>query len=955
MPHDEHSPSSGEASAAEIALDPRAAERQIEERVVSVARELAEEVAGDRAGRAVTATASFERDIGLGSLERVELLTRLEAELGRNLGERFLMLDSAREIARAAATVPVSRAGRAASSPRESATAAVRVDDVSTLADALYRRAAAEPNRVHVVLHTDTGIHKVRYAELWDGAARIASALRERGVRRGDPVAIMLPTGLDYLQSFMGVVAGGGIAVPLYPPARLDRIADYLQRQAKILANANATVLIAMEEAVPIARLLHRDAPALESIVTASALRKDAEPLSNWEGTASDAAVIQYTSGSTGDPKGVVLTHDNLLANMRAIASGVQMSPTDAIVSWLPLYHDMGLIGAWLNALVHGIPLTLMSPLAFLARPERWLWAIHEQRATLSPAPNFAFELCVRRIRDDALAGLDLSSWRIASNGSEAVSIATLDRFAERFAPFGFKREALLPVYGLAESSVALCFPPMGRPPLVDVVERGPFEHERRAVAATSPSTAPITFVSVGVPLPGHDVRIVDEERRAAPDRVVGRLEFRGPSCTSGYYRNPEATRRLIAPDGWLDSGDLAYRANGELFITGRIKDLIIKGGRNLVPHEIEEAVGAVGGIRKGCVAAFGVTDAASGTERLVVLAESRMATAEEIARLEQEVVRAVAASTGVPPDVVRIVPPGAVPKTSSGKIRRNAARDAFERGDLGRAPGAPWSVRLALALSVAGRAARRAGQRVARGAQMVYLAVAWLVALVVLGPVVALLFFALPAGRPMRGLARFIARVMLGVSGCRIDVDGAEHLPRRGPLVLVCNHASYVDTPLLLAALPVDFVFVAMNEVLTWPVVGRLVRRGEHVTVDRWHMRQSVDDAAAVERRLRAGDAVLFFPEGGFARARGLRAFRFGAFESAAVAGAPVVPIALRGAREVLPDGGRFPRPRRLHVWVGEPMYAAGSDWPSVLALRARAANAIAAHCGEPRMDGSI
>ncbi len=931
------------------------AQQRTEERVLAIARDLARELSGDRAANAVTPTASLERDVGFGSLERVELLMRLETELGRELDDRFLLLDTPREIARAIPGAPILRAVPLPTAIREPVAAPVRLDDVTTLVDALHRRATAEPNRVHVMLQTDGQTQRITYAELWDGAARIARSLVDRGVKRGDPVAIMLPTSLDYLQSFMGVLAAGGVAVPLYPPARLDRIVEYLQRQARILANANARLMISMEEAVPVARMLHHAAPALETIVTGSALRTSAEPILEMACEGRDAALIQYTSGSTGDPKGVLLTNANLLANIRAIAAGVQLAPTDAAVSWLPLYHDMGLIGTWLSSMVHGIPLTLMSPLSFLARPERWLWAIHEQRATLSPAPNFAYELCVRKIRDEALVGLDLSSWRCASNGSEPVSAATLDRFALRFAPFGLRREALFPVYGLAECSVALCFPPVGRAPLVDVVEREPFEREARAVPAGANAAAPLSFVSVGKPLPGHEVRLVEDHDKDVGERIVGRLLFRGPSCTSGYYRNPEATSRTISSDGWIDSGDLAYRANNELFITGRVKDLIIKGGRHLVPQEIEEVVGGIDGIRKGCVAAFGVPDETSGTERLVVLAESRTTDDTEQARLEREAVAAVAAEVGVPPDVVRIVPAGTVPKTPSGKIRRGAAREAFEARRLGRQPRVPLRIRARLALGAAGSALRAAARVAMRALQVSYLFVAWTVALVLLGPAIAVLMFALPRGSPVRALCRAIARVAVEISGCRVTVEGREHVPRNGPVVFVTNHTSYADTPILVAALPLDFVFVAMTEILSWRVIGTLARRGRHLTVDRWHMRQSVADAAAVERRLRAGDAVLYFAEGGFSRARGLRPFRLGAFEASATTGAPVIPIALRGSRELLPADTRVPHPGKVRVWIGEPIQPAGSDWKAAIDLRDRAADAIAAHCGEPRLQSFI
>ncbi|GMV09665.1 MAG: hypothetical protein AMXMBFR55_13990 [Gemmatimonadota bacterium] len=921
-----------------------------EERVLDEVRALALELGGDRAARAVSPTASLERDVGLGSLERVELMARLERAFGRELDDAFLLLDTPREMARALPLVPEVHLPASGRGAAVGPATALSTEEVATLVDALRRRAAAEPARTHVLLHRDAQLQPVTYAELWDGAARIAGALRERGLGIGEPVALMLPTGLDYLQAFMGILAAGGIAVPLYPPARLDRLGEYLQRQSRILANADARFLVAMPEALPVARLLKGSAPALGRTLTVDALR-GGEPLSVPPSlTAGDAALVQYTSGSTGDPKGVLLSHANLLANIRAIATGVDMQPTDVGVSWLPLYHDMGLIGTWLACMVQGIPLSLMSPLSFLARPERWLWAIHQQRATLSPAPNFAFELCVRKVSDEAIAGLDLSSWRCALNGSEPVSASTLDRFAERFARYGFRREALMPVYGLAECSVALCFPPLGRGPRVDHVQREPFARDRRALGALPGDAGALSFVSVGTPLPGHEVRIVDEGRREVGERAVGRLLFRGPSCMRGYFHNDDATARAVLADGWIDSGDQAYAAEGEIFITGRLKDLIIKGGRNIVPQEVEEVAATVAGVRKGCVAAFGIPDEGGGTERLVVLAESHAESASERDRLARDVIAAVASGVGVPPDDVRVVPPGVVPKTPSGKIRRGAARAAYLEGRIagGRVP---WRLRGGLAIGKSLGWLRSGGRRAWRGVQAAAIVLSWLLALVALGPVFLVLTYTVPAGLPVRRLSRAMSRVILAASGCRLRVEGNPRLPDGGPLVLVANHASYADTPALLAALAGDFRFVAMREVLTWPLVGALARRGDHPTVERFLVKESVANALAVEGQLRRGEALLFFAEGGFRASRGLRPFRLGAFQAAVATGARVVPVALRGTREVLRDGQRIPHPRPIHVWVGEPLTPNGSDWRAVVDLRDRTVAAIAEHCGEPRL----
>jgi acyl-CoA synthetase (AMP-forming)/AMP-acid ligase II len=334
--------------------------------------------------------------------------------------------------------------------------------------------------------------------------------------------------------------------VPIYPPARLDRLEEYARRQSAILADAGVKALITIARAKPIAAMLRAGVPSLALVTTADQLVQIGASWAAPEGGASDAAFIQYTSGSTGQPKGVLLTHANLLANIRAIRAGLEARPTDVGVSWLPLYHDMGLIGSWLFCLVDGLPIALLSPLSFLSRPERWLWTIHERRGSLSAAPNFAYELCVKRIPEQAIEGLDLSSWRCALNGAEPVNPDTLERFAQRFAPYGLRREALMPVYGLAENSVGLCFPPPGRAPRVDRVDRAAFSDAGRAEPAADDDERALRFVSVGRALPEHDVRIVDAAGNDLPDRAIGRLIFRGPSMTAGCCRRAEVALR-----GW--------------------------------------------------------------------------------------------------------------------------------------------------------------------------------------------------------------------------------------------------------------------------------------------------------------------------------------------------------------------------------------------------------------------
>jgi 1-acyl-sn-glycerol-3-phosphate acyltransferase len=919
----------------------------VQDKVLDIVRALAGEVGGPRAARAASPEASLERDLGLGSLERVELLLRLETAFGRTLGDRGLEIDTAAGLARMLLDESDAVAAAAPAAHGLPLPAAVSLPPPPTVHHALWNRAQAEPGRAHVYLREDDGSeHVVTYGGLLSEAAAVAGGLREQGIRHGDSVALMLPTGLDFLRSFQGILIAGAVPVPIYPPVRLDRIDEYAARQSAILANAEVRILITVDRARPIGGLLRSAVPTLRRVTTAGDLTGLGASWPAPEGRGSDAAFIQYTSGSTGQPKGVLLTHDNLLANIRAIAAGLRAEPTDVGVSWLPLYHDMGLIGSWLFCMQQGIPLDLQSPLAFLSRPERWLWAIHRRRATLSPAPNFAYELCLRRIPDRVLEGLDLSSWRCALNGAEPVSPDTLDRFARRFGRYGFRREALMPVYGLAENSVALAVPPPGRGPRIASIDRQAFEHDGRAVPAEGPRA--LAFVSVGTPLPEHEVRIVDDHGHDLPDGTVGRLVFRGPSMMAGYYRQPEATEAITLPGGWLDSGDLAFRLGGELHIAGRRKDIIIKAGRNYVPQEIEEVTAAVEGIRKGCVVALGVRHATLGTESLVVVAETRARDGAARDRIAAAVTERVSATIGVPPDHVALVPPGAIPKTSSGKIRRRATRDLYLEGALGRAR---RGVSLTRARVVGGTAVAEALRRMAILPRALY--GAYLAALAV--PIAALFWVpavVLPGRRAALLCGRLGARTLLRLAGIRVSVEGLEHLRGRGPFVLAANHASYADVPVLMASLPVDFLFVAKHEVRGWPLVGRFVRKAGHLTVDRFDAQQGVADTAEVARAISAGKTLLFFPEGTFTAAAGLRPFRLGAFKAAAEAGLPVVPVAVRGTRRVLRAEGWRPRPGRVRIWIGPAMGAEGDGWRALVALRDRVADTIAARSGEPRLD---
>ncbi len=870
-------------------------------------------------------------------------MLRIEKELGVRLADRVMEeASSPRDLVSAVlAAEPGLPEVATAPHPRLAAAEAAPAS-AGTLLEVLEWHVTVHPDRVHVLLEGDQE-PPITYGALWERALQVAAGLRERRLAPGESVALMLRTEPAFFDAFFGVLLAGGVPVPIYPPFRRDRIEEYAQRQVGILNNAQARALITFPEAERVAGLLRSRVGSLRHVDSAAALAQARPPGLPPRLRREDPALIQYTSGSTGDPKGVLLTHANILANIRAIDRAMGIRRDDVAVSWLPLYHDMGLIGSWLGALYFGIPIVILSPLAFLSRPARWLRAIHSHRGTISAAPNFAFDLCVRKITDDEIQGVDLSAWRLALNGSEAVSAETLERFTRRFGAHGFRAEALCPVYGLAEASVALAMSPPGCAARVDTVAREPFQQRGEALPAPPQESSPLRFVSCGRPVPDHEVRIVDAEGQPLGERRQGRIVFRGPSVTPGYFRNPAATRAALQ-DGWMDSGDLGYWADGGLFITGRRKDLIKKTGRNLYPQEVEEIVGAIPGIRKGCVAAFGVPEPAIGTERLIVIAESRETDSSARQLLRMAVMDRVVAALGIPPDMVVLAKPGSVLKTSSGKIRRSATREAYLAGTLERrrSERAQW-VRL-LAKDLRARA-RRMGARANAIFVTLYLGSLLIPGLLTLW----LAVLAAPTSRAADRVVRLWCRAILAVAGCALRVEGGQHLAGPAPAVLAANHSSYLDVVVLLAALPIGIRFVAKRELLRTPLIGAVIRKAGHLTVERGHASQSVADAERITTALRSGSSVLVFPEGTFVQSPGTMPFRLGAFKSAVETGRPVVPIAIRGTREILSADRWLPRPGPVTVTIGAPLAPDGEDWPAMVRLRDQTRAEIARRTGEP------
>jgi len=855
-----------------------------ETQTLDVVRELLVELGSEQAARTATAASSLEAELGLGSLERVELLVRIERRLGVRIPD-----DTART-----AETPADWAQAALAGPRgrdaggryevvQPGDAAAPFEDAVSFTDVLRRRAESDPDRVQVhLLEQDEG-HPIRYSELYRRASEVAAGLVSAGLERNQTVAIMLPTGEDFFSAFLGVMLAGGIAVPIYPPARAKQIEEYVKRQTRILRNAEVRFLISWGRVQAVARIMRAGLPSLSEATTvadlaargrASGVHAEREP--------GDAFFIQYTSGSTGDPKGVTLTHANVLANVRGIGRAVSARPDDIVVSWLPLYHDMGLIGSWLFSLYYAFPITVMSPLDFLARPERWLWALSDSGGTLCPAPNFSYELCARKIPDEALAGVDLSRWRVAINAGEPVLAATLRAFADRFGPVGFRPESYVPCYGLAESSVALTFPPINRAPQIDRIKRTEYETEGRAVPAVADDELSLELVGNGAALHGHETKLVDEQGTEVADRVRGRLIFRGPSKTAGYYRNPKETQAVVDAEGWMDSGDLAYRVDGEIFITGRLKDCIIKSGHNIIPADVELAAADAAGVRRGCVAAFGSRDDNAGTERLIVVAETRASDRRELERIEREVTRLVDERVGLPPDHVRLVPPHAVPKTSSGKIRRIETRELYEEGKLGSGGGAPAWLQLArLYASNVGGWLGLASRRVGRAATK--LAAAVLTSTI--GGAGGMLLRLSPSRRASAVMIRVLVKLWSALSGRSVRAFAAET-----PALYLANRSDALDALSVVAALPSPTLLFAKGPLRDIP--SALAFLLEPIVLD-----AETPAVEAVSAALHEGYSVVALSDAPLGSPPERCRFRIEPLQAAARVGAPAFAVRIDGA----------------------------------------------------------
>jgi fatty-acyl-CoA synthase len=532
--------------------------------------------------------------------------------------------------------------------------------------------------------------HVLPYSALRKLGLATARKLLSLGLTRGDRVAIVAETGREFMGVFFACQYAGLVPCPLPYTMYIAGKEAYIERVAGMLKAARACAVIASEELET--HINEAAAVAGEArVLTHAALQAQPESAVKLEPfRADETAYIQYSSGSTSDPKGVLITQKAIVANTRGILRhGLRIRPGDRAFSWLPLYHDMGLVGFCLAPMMGQVTVDFLATTSFARRPALWLKLMSENRSTICYSPSFGYDLAGRRINGDA-ATLDLSNLRAAGIGGDMVRADVLDQFAASAAAAGFDARAFIPSYGMAETTLAVSFTDVEKPVRIDTIDREAYKTERRAVPAKA-GAAPDKvrgFVVCGKPLPGHQVAIRGDDGQELGQREIGRIFVTGPSLMAGYYHNDEATEAVMADGGWLDTGDMGYWLDGEIVITGRLKDLILHNGRNIWPQDIEWAAEQIDPLRSGDVAAFAV-EGEDGDDDVVVLVQCRLADAAAMDNLRRKVAGVVHQCAGVECSVV-LVPPKSLPFTSSGKLSRAGAKQKYLAGEIAEvAPGA--------------------------------------------------------------------------------------------------------------------------------------------------------------------------------------------------------------------------------------------------------------------------
>lgn len=549
-----------------------------------------------------------------------------------------------------------------------------------TLLDCARHLASETPDAVALTLISPDDAQDVSYQAFFGQAARYARALEKAGVRPNDLVVLVLQHGEDVLYGFWGAMLLG--AIPsifpfLTPKLDPDRYFDSVR---KLVELSEVRAIITYPDMQPDLERQLSGISTLAAIINVNDLEPEGkldDYLDRAPSHPEATAFLQHSSGSTGLQKGVMLSHGAVLNQVAAYSAAIELAPEDVVVSWLPLYHDMGLIAGFILPIVQGVRLVLMSPFHWVRDPKVLLQAIHDYQATLCWLPNFAYNFLATRIRRSALDGLDLASLRAVINCSEPVRHDSHLTFSERFAPYGLPPTSLQTCYAMAENTFAVTQSVPGTVPHVDMIDRATIMEQRIARPVNNDANATVAMVSCGVPIPGTEICIVDADRNSLPDRHVGEVALRSDCMLSGYYRREEATGAALQ-NGWYFTGDLGYIADGELYITGRQKDLIIVGGKNIYPQDIENILNDIPGIHPGRTVAFGVLNEQLGTEDIAVVAEVDTSDPDEISHITREIRSRIAQTTDVMAHYVHLVGPKWLLKTSSGKVARGANRDKF-------------------------------------------------------------------------------------------------------------------------------------------------------------------------------------------------------------------------------------------------------------------------------------
>ncbi|MBF9234638.1 AMP-binding protein [Microvirga alba] len=531
-----------------------------------------------------------------------------------------------------------------------------------SVVEVLRIRALAAPDKTaFFVVESNTTIAEISNRALLEEATALAGRLAAQGLRRGDFVLLAIETSAALLTALFGCLIGSFVpCVVEAPPASADAT-DWAERLAQRARYANAKLVLVREDCCDVLTAAGCPAISIEAL-------PEARAVASGEISETDPAFLQFTSGTTSQPKALLVDQRTLLSNVRGLAQARQWTHEDVIVSWLPLYHDMGLVGLTMTGFATGMTVVLMPSNLFTMNPVRWLWAIHTFGGTVSSAPNFAYQFVASHAPEHRTRGLDLSRWRCAINAAEFIQKRTIDLFTTRFEPHGFKREFFVSAYGLAECTVAASTTRPSDMLEFDMISRRRLITEGVASAVDASDADALPIACVGPVLPGHDARIVDNDGKTLPDRIQGQILLWGPSVVGRYYK--EATPSNVH-DGWLETGDLGYIDEGQLYITGRIKDLIIRAGANISPYEIEQVVGEVQGVRSGAVGAIGLPDPSKGTENLIVVFETTQKTSDVVEAMRQAIRERLTQRLSIAVDHVFEVAPHTLQKTTSGKLQR--------------------------------------------------------------------------------------------------------------------------------------------------------------------------------------------------------------------------------------------------------------------------------------------